>query len=663
MTIEEEGGVDEASDAIKKIILNFLQIVSLAGGLPLQWPDVIETMFNAMSTLSSAGGALLIPDCELTHLRAADAFYAKQLVYTFVVPIIVVVCIFSWSIIWCTCSRFCRKCPRKFTHVKNYTILSVVLLLFLAYPMLVQLCLSMLKCPKVGGTRYLMADLQEECFQGEHMVHVLALTVPQIILVIIGLPLMGLLLILRTTPRQRLKYNFHMRYGLLYLGYRDERAWWEVIVAIRKICIVMIGTFGILMGRVDIQAFLALGVVFLSIVVHLLGKPFDVDDPKGRLLQNLEFLALCVAWSTFYGGLIFYLLPGEEYKSARVVMTVAIVASNLIFLTYSIYSFVREFIKDFKHKAERRESKRRTALGLSAPGEISRVKAPLPERDVGVVHDSTHIVPVSASVPAGAADNGHLLEKTEDSEDTEDDDDTRFDPEKSKEIRRKSLTHSRSTRIKAHALNDEYHMHELALRARQKKKQLKQRRATQNRLVARLKIRKTKALTRVPMFENVTPEAIESILECTEYAKHQQGHVLCTQHESATDFYIIVSGECAVNVHGDGKNDSVRRVGTLRELDFFGENALLEGARKRNATVITDSEYVQVLVLSRGNFEKLVESKALPADIVMSMTKESERRQEITRRSFMVVKPSPPLAPPPSSSFTASVKVKQTEEV
>ena len=62
MTIQEEGGVDEASDAIKKIILNYLQIVSLAGGLPLQWPEVIEVMFDCMSTLSSAGGALLIPD-------------------------------------------------------------------------------------------------------------------------------------------------------------------------------------------------------------------------------------------------------------------------------------------------------------------------------------------------------------------------------------------------------------------------------------------------------------------------------------------------------------------------------------------------------------------------------------------------------------------------
>jgi CRP-like cAMP-binding protein len=263
------------------------------------------------------------------------------------------------------------------------------------------------------------------------------------------------------------------------------------------------------------------------------------------------------------------------------------------------------------------------------------MKAPLPERGVGVVHDSTHIVPVSAATPPGAANNGHLLEKTaEDREDTDTDDDI-FDPEKSKEIRRKSLTHSRSTRIKAHEVHDEFHVHELALRAKHQKKQLKQRRATQNRVKARLKIRKTKALTRVPMFKNMSTEAIESLLECTTYEKHGQEDVLCKQGDAATDFYIIVSGKCVVNVQGEN-GELPRQVGRLKDLDFFGEAALLEGSRERNATVIAETEYVQVLLLSRSNFEMLVESGLLSSDVVSTVAKENERRKEVTRKSFLV---------------------------
>ena len=60
--------------------------------------------------------------------------------------------------------------------------------------------------------------------------------------------------------------QFATRYSLLYIGYRKDREWWELIIAFRKVAVVSIGTFGAVMGVVDLQAFIALGVVFVSIV-------------------------------------------------------------------------------------------------------------------------------------------------------------------------------------------------------------------------------------------------------------------------------------------------------------------------------------------------------------------------------------------------------------
>ena len=48
------------------------------------------------------------------------------------------------------------------------------------------------------------------------------------------------------------------------------------------------------MGVVDLQAFVALGIVFVSIVAHLIGQPFDTSNKKGLQLHNMEFIALCV---------------------------------------------------------------------------------------------------------------------------------------------------------------------------------------------------------------------------------------------------------------------------------------------------------------------------------------------------------------------------------
>ena len=152
--------------------------------------------------------------------------------------------------------------------------------------MLVKFCLAMLKCVKVGDRRYLMADLEEPCFGNtRHSLHVLALTVPQFILVVIGLPLLGAIIIIRNNHNIN-RYNFRIRYGLLYLGYRKNREWWEVVIASRKVFIVAIATFGSMWQVVDLQAFLALMVAFLSLVVHLIGKPFDVTQPKFLLLHQ-----------------------------------------------------------------------------------------------------------------------------------------------------------------------------------------------------------------------------------------------------------------------------------------------------------------------------------------------------------------------------------------
>ena len=55
-------------------------------GLPLKWPDAVMSMFTTMSTLSSAGSTLLIPDCELTDLPSADTFFIKQIAFALLVP-------------------------------------------------------------------------------------------------------------------------------------------------------------------------------------------------------------------------------------------------------------------------------------------------------------------------------------------------------------------------------------------------------------------------------------------------------------------------------------------------------------------------------------------------------------------------------------------------
>ena len=121
---------------------------------------------------------------------------------------------------------------------------------------------------------------------------------------------------------------------------------------------------GTIMGAVDLQAFLAMFVIFGSLLLHLTGKPFDTMKPKMNLLHQLEVAALSLCWFTFWGGMLFYLgheQPEVISEWVKVGMSILIVAVNTVFLIFAVFEFVKEFINDYKHKAQ---VKRKTLLGI-----------------------------------------------------------------------------------------------------------------------------------------------------------------------------------------------------------------------------------------------------------------------------------------------------------
>ena len=197
------------------------------------------------------------------------------------------------------------------------------------------------------------------------------------------------------------------------------------------------------------------------------------------------------------------------------------------------------------------------------------------------------------------------------------------------------LVRESSTLRKSSLIQDEYNTSEMALKAEQEKRQQRQHQHTQARLKARLKIKTTRALTKVPLFQQVSSEGIDSILDATTYRKAFLNEVLCAQGEEAAKFYIIVSGRCSVSVQG---KELERQVGTLKELDYFGESVLCGGEALRNATVTVRSGAVEVLALSRPHFDKLIEEGIVTKEMVASVVEENQRRREITFETTMLSK-------------------------
>ena len=107
-----------------------------------------------------------------------------------------------------------------------------------------------------------------------------------------------------------------------------------------------------------------------------------------------------------------------------------------------------------------------------------------------------------------------------------------------------------------------------------------------------------------------------------------------------------------------------RRVGALKDLDHFGESALLGGFEdlKRNATITVESDYVQLLVLSRLHYEELVEEGVITKDVTSTLEAVSIKRVKSNKimstssfNSFAL----PAMAPPPPPRSTPSSRQQQ----
>ena len=115
-------------------------------------------------------------------------------------------------------------------------------------------------------------------------------------------------------------------------------------------------------------------------------------------------------------------------------------------------------------------------------------------------------------------------------------------------------------------------------------------------------------LRKVSLFSGLEDKDLESLAEEFNERRFPPGHSVALEGEGGLVFFVVESGEAAVEVHGE-------EVGTLGPGDSFGEIALID-RRPRTATVTALSP-MKCLVLSRGQFHNVIRQNALIAVSVL----------------------------------------------
>ncbi|MGB4442595.1 MAG: cyclic nucleotide-binding domain-containing protein [Coriobacteriia bacterium] len=105
-------------------------------------------------------------------------------------------------------------------------------------------------------------------------------------------------------------------------------------------------------------------------------------------------------------------------------------------------------------------------------------------------------------------------------------------------------------------------------------------------------------LSRVPIFENLLPDQMASILAVAQEHTYAPGQIIVTQGTPGQAFYLITSGEMAIERDGQA-------LGAFGQGDFFGEMSSLDSAR-RSATIRAIDE-THCPMLSSWDFKSLLE--------------------------------------------------------
>ena len=390
ITANPSGNQIDLVSGIAKVLTNYLQVFSLAKEFDVKWPSLLKIFYSTSNKASNPSIQFYSSDCSINFNYYQIFILYNLLPICFIIIVMIILFIISYYKEICynkdlkeiednynkeqldsnnnislsesyenytlnknkIINSFINKC----TFIKKWINTSLVVGLFLIYPLLITNVFSMLSCIRVGDKYVISNNMDIECYTVKHETYSIFAYIFMLIYGL-GIPLLAFLLIFKYRNRLysselNTERNEASSLSFLFLGYKENKYFWEIIILFRKLGIIMISVFLKESSRYQMNC--ACWLIQISLILHLYYEPYNTLNNYGKICNRLEILSLIALTFTLNIGIIFGTKRDNydlgDYENILVILVFIInLFTFSIFLYYLlIYGIrqVRNFVKE-----------------------------------------------------------------------------------------------------------------------------------------------------------------------------------------------------------------------------------------------------------------------------------------------------------------------------
>lgn len=255
--------------------MTWIQMTTIFMEFELEWPTRLQWIFNLLGNIAffNVPDLLTAPQCQWSSKYNSNWFL------TIFAPLIM---ISSFSVVYLA-ARKLYKNPGTLRSIRDRCFQASLIIVIVMYVLIASKALEPLLCTRQGdGIRYMNANPDIECtiLNFETKDPYTAMSIAAYVLFVVygfGLPIY-LFWALTNAKRRNLMgdMNFIQRYGWLYLRYNRDYYYWEIVMLLRKLFIVLFQmAFNNYPSK---QVYACLIIIGVAFVWHCKVKPYTCYD-------------------------------------------------------------------------------------------------------------------------------------------------------------------------------------------------------------------------------------------------------------------------------------------------------------------------------------------------------------------------------------------------